>query len=879
MMFVTRMIARELRSSWRRLLFFFICIAIGVGAIVALRSVIQSVRQTFAGEARSLITADAIITSNQVIKPELVATIDQRLAAAGATSMRSVEIATMVRAADVAEARTRMVELRAVEPGFPYYGRMTLAGGQPYSYDLLKGGGVLVRPELQAQLGVKVGDTLTIGEGRFEIRGVIESEPGRRLGAFSLGPRVFVALADFEKTGLLTFGSRASHQRLVKAPDATLDALVASLRGDFSNEFARVRSYKATEDDIGENFARAEDYLSLVGLVIVILGGIGVSSVTRVFVQQKIRSIAVLKCVGARSSQLLVIYLAQVIILGLAGSVLGVLLAALAIAAIPATLAAAATPGVTIHYGVTGPAVLQGLGIGLLVSVLFALVPLLDVRHVKPSRLLRDESTSRSPRSGPDCRAGLRGRRTGAAHGVAGRVVAHRPGRHGRARRHRRRPAISPGVLLIKLIRPLARSRWFALRHAVLQLSRPGSQVRIVLLAVGLGSFFIIGVRSLQENLIAQFAVDLSPDAPDMFLLDIQSDQVAAVRAAVTARQDAGAPPPRLIPVLRARVVAVQGGELQLENYEDVRGRGSLAREYTITYRPGLENNERIVEGAFWGETAAQPAPNAPGPAHRARCPSPRCRSRRAFATASGSKWGTPCASTCWDGPSTPASPASGTSNGATAAPAASCSSSAPASSTRRRMASIAFFRGPADPVARGRLQAELVTVAPNVSVIDGREILQTIKAVVDNVTLAVTVVGSLVVLSGLLILIGAVAMTKFRRVYEAAIFKTLGATRRVIASVLLVEYGLLGALAGAIGSLGALGLTWGISRFALDIPFTPLPLLTLGGVAVTAVLVAVVGVTSSWDVLHAQAARDAARGVAGHQPRGRPSTSRGATW
>ena len=167
MMFVTRMIARELRSSWRRLLFFFICIAIGVGAIVALRSVIQSVRQTFAGEARSLITADAIITSNQVMKPELAATIDERLAAAGATSMRSVEIATMVRAANVAEARTRMVELRAVEPGFPYYGRMTLAGGQPYSYDLLKGGGVLVRPELQAQLGVTVGDTLTIGEGRF----------------------------------------------------------------------------------------------------------------------------------------------------------------------------------------------------------------------------------------------------------------------------------------------------------------------------------------------------------------------------------------------------------------------------------------------------------------------------------------------------------------------------------------------------------------------------------------------------------------------------------------------------------------------------------------------------------------------------------------
>ena len=146
---------------------------------------------------------------------------------------------------------------------------------------------------------------------------------------------MFVSLADLRDAGLLTFGSRASYQRLVQAPDATLDGLVATLRKDFSGAFVRVRSYKATEDDIGEDFARAEDYLSLVGLVIVILGGIGISSVTRVFVQQKIKSIAVLKCVGARSSQLLAVYVAQVLLLGLAGSLLGLALAAAAVAAVP----------------------------------------------------------------------------------------------------------------------------------------------------------------------------------------------------------------------------------------------------------------------------------------------------------------------------------------------------------------------------------------------------------------------------------------------------------------------------------------------------------------------------------------------------------------
>ena len=162
----------------------------------------------------------------------------------------------------------------------------------------------------------------------------------------------------------------------------------------------------------------------------------------------------------------------------------------------------------------------------------------------------------------------------------------------------------------------------------------------------------------------------------------------------------------------------------------------------------------------------------------------------------------------------------------------------------------ISFFRGPDDQSARAQLQGQIVSRFPNVSVIDGREMLNTIRTVVDNVTLAVTVVGGLVVLSGLLILIGAVAMTKFRRIYEAAIFKTLGATRRTIASVLFVEYGMLGALSGTIGSVGAIALTWGISRFALDIPWSPLPMLTAIGVVASALLVATVGVAASWDVL-----------------------------
>jgi len=370
------------------------------------------------------------------------------------------------------------------------------------------------------------------------------------------------------------------------------------------------------------------------------------------------------------------------------------------------------------------------------------------------------------------------------------------------------------GSLLIRAIAPLARSKSFALRHAVLQLSRPGSQMRIVLLAVGLGSFFIIGVRSLQHNLVAEFQVNVTPESPDMFLLDVQSDQVGAVRSVLARYQPSGSAPARLLPVLRARVVGVEGRELRLEDYEDVRGRGSLAREYTITYRQTLEPNERIVAGALWDATAS-----AAGEVSVEQSISERFRiglgdtirfdvfGRIVSAKVTSIRY------VEWSD-----SRAGGF-----------MFVFRPGLLEKAPHGFIGFLRGPDEAAARARMQADLVGVAPNVSVIDGREILSAIQSVVDNVTLAVTVVGTLVLFSGLLILVGAVAMTKFRRVYEGAIFKTLGATRQLIAAVLLLEYGLLGVLAGGIGAGGAMALTWGISRYALDIVHhLILPILTL---------------------------------------------------
>jgi putative ABC transport system permease protein len=389
-------------------------------------------------------------------------------------------------------------------------------------------------------------------------------------------------------------------------------------------------------------------------------------------------------------------------------------------------------------------------------------------------------------------------------------------------------------VGLVWAVQPLRYARSFALRQAVLHVVRPGNQTRVILLAVGLGTFFILGVRGLQENLLREFAVQVGDDAPDMFLIDVQADQRDALASFLDGRNGA-APAPRLMPVLRARVVGVQGRDINLESYEAVRGRGSLSREYTVTYRPHLEANESIVQGRWWGDS---------------RPPEPQVsieeRMRERFRIQVGDQMRFDVL-----GRTVTARVASvrhvewrdlraggfmmvfspGTFDGAP-------------------HTYISALQGPPDPAARGAMQAALVGAFPNVSVIDLREILETVRAVVNNVTLGVTVVGALVLLSGALILIGAVSMTKFRRVYEAAILKTLGASSRLIAVMLLLEYGVLGAIAGTVGSLGAIVLSWAIARYALDLPWAATPALTAAGIVLTTLFVASVGVVASLDVL-----------------------------
>jgi putative ABC transport system permease protein len=614
--------------------------------------------------------------------------------------------------------------------------------------------------------------------------------------------------------------------------------LTDQLRKEFRRDLISVRSWQTVEDRLGRNLTLAENYLSLVGFAMVVLGGIGVWSVTRVFIQQKIKSVAVLKCVGASSGIILATYVTQVACLALSGSVLGVGIAAIGIAAIPAQVL---TLVQVQSIGVTWSAALQGMAVGMLVSMLFALVPLLEIRDVKPLLLLRADTSATARRRGwqPIVVTMVIGAALVAvAVWQAGSVEAG--------------VYVSTGLLavagllsfaasgLVRAVKPLVRSRHFSVRHAMVSLGRPGNQTRVILTSVGLGCFFILGVRAVQSNLLAEFDLTVGADAPDLVLIDIQTDQVDGVRAlARPYLRNGAADGPPVFPLLRGRVVSVDGARVHLPTLEDVRREGELAREYGITYRDTLADNERLVAGTWW----SGPSNETTGPIdvsieqrlvdeHQIGVGD---RLRIDISGRPIEARVTSVRKVSWDE----------TQNGGfifvfRPGPAIE----------RAPHAFVGFLQVAPGAAGKGTLQREMVRAYPNISVIDVGAVLTSVREVVDNATTAITIVGTVTVASGILVLIGAVAMTKFQRVYDAAIYRTLGASTKRLAAMVAIEYGVLGALAGLLGGAGALGLSWLAATRLFEIEWRPDWGALAAGIAATTVVVALIGLVASADII-----------------------------
>lgn len=831
MNFIFKLTFREIRSSWRRLLFFFLCIAIGVGSVVALRSLIQNLSQSIGGDARQLLTADFVVNSTNDFSPTDIEKIESVVGKSNIIEDRNeaLETSAMARPADKTNEGLQFVEIKGIEPPFPLVGNFTLSGGAPFNFELLKNRGAVVAPILLTELNIKVSDKIRIGDAEFQIRATFDEEPGG-VGGFRLGSRVFIEKKAFDEAGITKNSGRLRRRIFYRASENPIE-LVKQLREALKGTTLNVQFYRETQENLGEQFERTENYLSLTGLLILVLGGVGVWNVARVFVEQKRKAVAVLKCLGASGTRIITVYLLQIVTLGFFGSLFGVFLAQCFLwfagwrfgDALPSAMS------YSIHFATAR----QGILLGVLISLLFSALPLLQVRSIKPRLLLHDATGEKMRRLdwtktifGAVSLAGILGLAAWQAGslkigtfflaglGVTSFVL------YGAA------------FVLTRALRKIKTFGSFSIAQAVNSLFRPGNQTRVILLAVGLGAFVVLAVQSLQTNLIREFDFTRNQKLPSMFFIDIQKSQINELKQIVLERTGEAA---EAIPTIRARIALVNGEPFNFEQREVRQQQGQIGREFAVTYRSNLDENETVINGDWWKETEIADNPEVSVEEGISRTLKVTVGDYLTF-DISGRKI------------------------------QARIASIRKIDLRNTRTAFIFVFRpgvlekAPQTFVAtvlkkipeveRARLQRSIVDQFPNVQIFDVAEIVAAVEKLINNFVLAISFVGSFVILSGMLILIGSIALTKSQRIYENAILKTLGAKRGILAAILFTEYGLLGVLAGIIGAGFAAILSFAVSKYVLDIEWEINYALTISGVLVTAVLVMIVGAIASFDVL-----------------------------
>ncbi len=811
-------------------MFFFLCIAIGVGSVVALRSLIQNLSQAVGGDARELLTADFRITSTNDFSPAELAKIEKVIGQSNVVEDRNeiVETSAMSRPIKDDGDKVERVSLKGIEPPFPLVGDFVLSNGKPFDFKLLKNRGAIVAPILLEELGVKIGERIKIGETDFVITATFDEEPGGSVG-FRFGARVFVEKKAFEEAGITQNRSRVNHRILYRTSENPTD-LVNQLRDELKGSTLRVQSYRETEERLGEQFERTENYLSLTGLLILVLGGVGVWNVARVFVEQKRKSVAVLKCLGASGNRIITVYLLQILTLGFVGSLFGVLLAQIGLwyAQLSFNDALPKTMSYAVHFSNA----FQGIILGVLISMLFSALPLLQVRTIKPNLLLRDEN-NRNLRKldwtnwifGVVCLSGLLGLSVWQAGSLkVGIFFLVGLGLTSLA-------LYLSAVFLGWILKKLKNVGSFSTRQAINSLYRPGNQTRVILLAVGLGAFVVLAVQSLQSNLVREFDFTRNEKLPSMFFIDIQKSQTKEFEKLIKKSVGEKA---EIIPAVRARISHVNGEPINYQDREVRQQQGRIGREFIVTYRPELDKSETVVEGDWWGEGESEipQVSVADSMAERLKIgvgDSITFDISGRYLTAQVAnvrKLDVRNSRTVFMFVFRPG-----------------VLENAPQS-----FAANLLKRVPA--IKRQRLQRDVVDKFPNVQIFDVAEIIKVIQNLVENFVLAISFVGSFVILSGILILIGSVALTKSQRIYENAILKTLGAKRGTLTAILFAEYGILGIMAGIIGSVFATALSYAVSKYIFEIEWEFDLSLMLFGILITTGLVMIVGTVASFSVL-----------------------------
>jgi putative ABC transport system permease protein len=814
------------------LIFFAACLAVGVAAVVAVAGLSQALDSGIQAQARQLLAGDIAVGSRRPIAEGIAVAIDR---IPGSRRTAAIEMPSVVSlpmtSDDSGEAGSSLLcELKAVGPGYPFYGSVTTE--PPASLErLLDDNHVLVGPELLSRLQTSIGEELRIGNEIYEIAGVITAEPDRLEIGVTLGPRVLLSVAGLERTGLLGLGSRVRHRLLVRLADgstpAEVEAAAATVREAIADpEFVNVETYTEAQPALRTALDRVERFLGMVALLSLLIGGIGVAQAVRAWLAGRLDAIAVLRALGVRPREVFILYLAQTALLALVGSVLGAIAGALAAKAVPGFLQTLLP--VQVEVGWQPLAMARGVGLGVGVAVIFGLRPLFDVLRVPPVRVLRRDAdplpvgrvvatvlfsilvvgvmTTATFQSGSVVRGVLFG---------FGLIVAA--------------AVLALGAwLVVRIVGRVPRDLGsVALRHGLASLARPGSGTLGAVVALGLGVLTVLGMYLIQQRLSAQLDADLPAEAPTAFFIDIQPDQWQGVRETL---EEFGAEKVESVEVVIARLQSINDvpvGDLVPENGEKSGDRRwVLTREQRLTSMATLPEDNVIIDGALWSDPSR-----------------PEVTVERDFAEDLGVAVGDTLVFNIQG------------------VPLELLVSSI--RSVEWERFSINFFlvvepgvldNAPRYRIATARLaqnvelpiQDRLAASYPNVTMLRIRELLEKIVTVLEQIGFGVRFLGAFTVLAGIAILAGAISAGAVARGRQVALYKTLGMTRAQVALVFAVEYALVGLVAGALGTVGAMALAYVVVRFGFEMTWVWVPSAYLLAAGAAVVLSVIAGLAAS---------------------------------
>ncbi len=812
---------RESRGAFGRFAFFVACLAVGVAAVVAIAGLAAGLDSGIRSEARQLLAADLAIESRRAL-PE---TFDlARLLPAGSRTAAMREMVTVVAALpkDGKPGRSQLVELKAVERGYPFYGKLAVLPALPLSA-LLAPDAAVVAPELIGALGLRRNPheralDFRIGTANFHVAGLVSAEPDRVGIGTAFGPRVFVSMAGLERAGLIAKGSRVSYKTLIALPAGVpadrLDKIAEQLRAALpATEAYRVETFRQAQPQLRRSFAQVGRFLGLVALLSLFVGGIGVAQSVRAWLAGRLDAIAILKCLGLRPREVLTLYLGQTALLGLVGSLIGILLGAAIQAAIP-HLFGDLIPAALIQPWQPG-ALLRGLGLGVGVALLFSLPPLAGLLRVPPSRVLRRDAEPL-----PVHRATAGFAFVALALGLLGLTFAQTQSLLLSAQFV---GALSlatailavAATLLAKSIGRLPRFSSIALRHGLGALARPGAATVGAIVALGLGVITVLTMSLVERRISAELGRELPSNAPSAFLVDIQPEQWPGVRALLTrARADKI----DSVPVVMARISSIDGRPIDRiaaerkerqdpekegnENREERGRRWALTREQRLTYLEKLPADNVVVAGKLWSDPARG-----------------EVSLEKSFAEDLGVGLGSKLGFDVQGVPLTLVVTSLRTVDWGTfginfyLVVEPGILEQAP----QQRVATAHLAPG-----SEQHVQDLLAAAYPNVTFLRIREILGKILGVLQRIGLGVRFLGGFTVLSGIAILAGAISAGSVRRGREVALLKTLGMTRRQVATAFAVEYALLGGVAGLLGAGTGAALSWGVITRGFELPWEP---------------------------------------------------------